>query len=123
LFFSNKTAFHNDLVIGEEEPVYVPRSIMADIIYNNEDDLLKRRQRATTLVELPSGAWQKRPVVAGTNIREPVAASSVLSATAAPLAAKMGLRQRRGKGEEEHTAGHSAQPNKLIQVKVNLKEI
>jgi hypothetical protein len=116
LLFSHKTAFHNDLVIGEEEPVYVPRSIMADIIYNNEDDLLKRRHRATTLVELPSGAWQKRPIVAGTSISGKTAASTQSSSTAAPLAAKMGLRQRRGKGEEGHLAGHSDQPNKLLQV-------
>ena len=38
-------SYHDDLYI-EEEPIYVPRSVMADIIYKNEDDLLSRRHKA-----------------------------------------------------------------------------
>jgi len=51
---------HQDDLYIEEEPIYVPRSIMADIISKNEDDLVRRRHRPEDLIELPSGARQKR---------------------------------------------------------------
>ena len=95
----------------------MPRSIMADIIYKNEDDLVKRRHRAAALIELPSGAWQKRPVGSVTSACEPSAkaASTATStaATAAPLAARMGLRQRKGRTEEGRTGEHMEQHRKL----------
>lgn len=106
-YFSRKPTFHDDPALEEEEPIYVPRSIMADIIYNNEDDLVRRRQRAAVLVELPSGAWQKRPLAAGGLTRSAVPAEP--AGAAAPLAAKMGVRQRRvGKGDESRPAGEPA---------------
>jgi len=52
-------AYHDDLYI-DEEPIYVPRSVMADIIHKNDDDIVGRRHRAEDLIELPSGARQKR---------------------------------------------------------------
>jgi hypothetical protein len=107
----SKTTHHDEPSLEEEEePIYVPRSIMADIIYQSEDDLVKRRHRSATLIELPSGAWQKRPIsVGGTNTAEQVAATPV--ATAVPPAARMVLRQRRGKAEEGKAA-HKPQPVK-----------
>ena len=41
--------------------MYVPRSTMVDIIYRGQDELLGERHRAEELVELPSGARQRRP--------------------------------------------------------------
>ena len=89
----------------------MPRSIMADIIYRNEDDLIKRRHRAAALIELPSGAWQKRPTAtAGGNI---TAEHAVPTAAAESLGSRMvvgagGLRQRRGGrgAEPERNAPH-----------------
>ena len=44
----------------EEEPIYVPRSIKADIIFKNDDDFIRRRHPNETLIELASGAFQKK---------------------------------------------------------------
>jgi len=44
----------------DNEPVYVPRSTMVDIIYRGEDELLANRHRGEELIELPSGARQRK---------------------------------------------------------------
>ena len=45
---------------NNEQPVYVPRSTMVDIIYRQDDDMLDRRVQGEDLIELPSGARQRR---------------------------------------------------------------
>jgi len=95
---------------------------MADIIYKNEDDLLKRRHRSSALVELPSGAWQKRPLTGvATVTAAEQSAPSVLSPPAVATTATMpaggvsGLRQRRSRGEGggAATTGKPSQPEVL----------
>jgi len=44
----------------EEEPVYVPRSVMTDIIYQKDDELYQGRSNRQDLIELPSGARQRK---------------------------------------------------------------
>jgi len=44
----------------DEQAVYVPRSTMVDIIYRQDDDMLDRRVQGEELIELPSGARQRR---------------------------------------------------------------
>lgn len=51
---------YNDGPFVDEEPVYVPRSTMVDIIYRNDDDLLANRHKGEELIELPSGARQRK---------------------------------------------------------------
>jgi len=51
---------YNDGPFVDEEPVYVPRSTMVDIIYRNDDDLLADRLKGEELIELPSGARQRK---------------------------------------------------------------
>eukprot|EP00092_Neocalanus_flemingeri_P010313 GFUD01011110.1.p1 GENE.GFUD01011110.1~~GFUD01011110.1.p1 ORF type:complete len:1009 (-),score=246.24 GFUD01011110.1:254-3280(-) len=51
---------YNEGPFVDEEPVYVPRSTMVDIIYRNEDDLLADRHKGEELIELPSGARQRK---------------------------------------------------------------
>jgi len=62
-------SLQDDLYI-EEEPVYVPRSVMADIIHPSEDDLVRRRHRPEDLIELPSGARQKVTRTFSESLRE-----------------------------------------------------
>ncbi len=102
----SKAPYHHDhsLEEEEEEPIYVPRSIMADIIYKNEDDLVKRRHRTSALVELPSGAWQKRLPPGASTAAEPHLAPGfspppVVATTALSASGMSGLRQRRGRAE------------------------
>ncbi len=82
----------------------MPRSIMADIIYKNDDDLVKRRHRTSALVELPSGAWQKRLPPGPSAAAEPhltpgFSPPPVVATTAVPASGMSGLRQRRGRAE------------------------
>ena len=51
---------YNDGPFVDEDPVYVPRSTMVDIIYRDHDDLLADRHKGEELIELPSGARQRK---------------------------------------------------------------
>jgi hypothetical protein len=117
----SKAPYHHDhsLEEEEEEPIYVPRSIMADIIYKNEDDLVKRRHRASALVELPSGAWQKRLPPGASTAAEPHLAPGfspqpVAATTALPASEMSGLRQRRGRAEGGGAAEKAPQPEVMV---------
>ncbi len=93
----------------------MPRSIMADIIYKNEDDLVKRRHRTSALVELPSGAWQKRLPPGASTAAEPHPAPGfspppVVATAALPASGMSGLRQRRGRAEGGGAAEKAPQP-------------
>jgi hypothetical protein len=97
----------------------VPRSIMADIIYKNEDDLVKRRHRTSALVELPSGAWQKRLPPGASTAAEPHLAPGfspqpVVATTALPASGMSGLRQRRGRAEGGGAVEKSPQPEVMV---------
>ncbi len=94
----------------------MPRSIMADIIYKNEDDLVKRRHRTSALVELPSGAWQKRLPPGAITAAEPHLAPGfspppVVATTALPASGMSGLRQRRGRAEGGGAVEKQHQPD------------
>ena len=59
--YQTNELYYNTREILEEEPIYVPRSIKADIIFKNDDDFFRRRRDPNeTLVELASGAFQKK---------------------------------------------------------------
>ena len=51
---------YNDGPFVDEEPLYVPRSTMVDIIYKNDDEILADRHKDEELIELPSGARQRK---------------------------------------------------------------
>ena len=44
----------------DDEPIYVPRSTMVDIIYRGDDEFLAHRNSGEELIELPSGARQRK---------------------------------------------------------------
>ncbi len=59
--YETNELYYNTREILEEEPIYVPRSIKADIIFKNDDEFFRRRRHPNeTLVELASGAFQKK---------------------------------------------------------------
>ncbi len=98
----------------------MPRSIMADIIYKNEDDLVKRRHRTSALVELPSGAWQKRLPPGASTAADPhppqpvFSPPQVVATTALSASGMSGLRQRRARAEGGGAAEKAPQPEVMV---------
>ena len=76
----------------EEEPVYVPRSVMTDIIYQKDDELYQGRSNRQDLIELPSGARQRK----GRILSEGTAAATDGGMRTAVSDGGDGVRQRKG---------------------------
>ena len=116
----------------DNEPVYVPRSTMVDIIYRlrhfksfcypyliisfrGDDELLANRHRGEELIELPSGARQRK--IRG-RIFEPSSEQQMAGMAGGGNSEQSDVRRRRGAGGQSKESGQQRESKQLPDLKV-----